>query len=78
MTPNGYALRAIREQRGLTLRRFADLIERDPGYWSRVETGQQGAGAATLHRAASVLEVPIEAIVMEAPRDQELPGQHPH
>jgi transcriptional regulator with XRE-family HTH domain len=60
--PNGAAIRQIRTLRGVSLRRLARLIERDPGYWSRVETGQQGASAETLHRAASALDTPIEAI----------------
>jgi transcriptional regulator with XRE-family HTH domain len=71
VTPNGPAIRAIRELRGLSLRQFALLIAKDPGFWSRVETSQQGAGEKTLHHAAAVLNVPIEAIT------KEMTSEHP-
>lgn len=65
MTPNGAAIRHLREARGLSLRRFAHLINRDPGYVSRIETGQQGAGEQTLRDMAGALNVPINAITRE-------------
>ncbi|MFJ2399784.1 helix-turn-helix domain-containing protein [Streptomyces xanthochromogenes] len=71
MTPNGAAIRTIRELRGLTLRRLAHLIGRDPGFLSHIETEQQGAGNDTLQRIADELHVPIDAITREKPRDQE-------
>ncbi|MFD9567710.1 helix-turn-helix domain-containing protein [Streptomyces sp. NPDC059994] len=71
MTPNGAAIRAFRELRGLSLRRLAHLIDRDPGYLSHIETEQQGAGVQTLTRIAKRLKVPIEAITREKPRDQD-------
>ncbi|MCP3820133.1 helix-turn-helix domain-containing protein [Streptomyces sp. A3M-1-3] len=71
MTPNGAAIRSIREARGLSLRRLAHLIGRDPGYLSHVETEKQGAGPKTLTRIAEELHVPIAAITREKPRDQE-------
>lgn len=57
--------------RGLSLRRLAHLIDRDPGYLSHIETERQGAGGETLQRIAAGLQVPIEAITREKPRDQE-------
>jgi transcriptional regulator with XRE-family HTH domain len=71
-------MKAIREARGISLRRLASAIGVDPGYLSRVENGKQGAGDGTLHRYAEQLNVPIEAITHEeTPRDQERPGS-PH
>lgn len=74
VTPNGAAIRSFREARGLSLRKLADLIDRDPGYLSHVETDKQGAGAETLNRIAQELRVPLAAITREKPRDQEQPG----
>lgn len=55
-------MKAIREARGISLRRLAKDIGRNPGFLSRVEDDQQGASAETLHRYANYLRVPIEAI----------------
>ncbi|WP_399129601.1 helix-turn-helix domain-containing protein [Actinacidiphila sp. ITFR-21] len=78
MTPNGSAIRDFRQLRGISLRRFARLIGKDPGFWSRVETDKQGASDDTLHAAAAVLDVSIRSITREITRDQEEPGRHPH
>jgi transcriptional regulator with XRE-family HTH domain len=65
-------MKAIREARGISLQQLAKDIGRDPGYLSRIENGQQGAGDRTLHRYADRLNVPINAITHEeTPRDQE-------
>jgi transcriptional regulator with XRE-family HTH domain len=65
-------MKAIRTARGISLRRLAQAIGKDPGYLSRVENGQQGAGDGTLHDYAEQLNVPIDAIIhKETPRDQE-------
>lgn len=65
-------MKAIRKARGISLQQLAHRIGRDPGFLSRVENGQQGAGDGTLHRYAEELHVPIEAIThKEMPRDQE-------
>ena len=76
-------MKAIRKARGISLQQLARQIGRDPGFLSKVENGQQGAGAGTLHRYAEELNVPIEAITHEEiSRDQERPGsphrEHPH
>ena len=67
MTPNGAAIRSIRERTGLSLRRLAHLIGRTPGYLSRVERGLQGLAPGTLHRIAEELHVPLEAILKGDP-----------
>ncbi|PAX90450.1 hypothetical protein CLM85_29295 [Streptomyces albidoflavus] len=74
VTPNGAAIRAIRELRGLSLRRLAHLIGRDPGYLSRVEIGRQGAGDETLRRIAGELRIPLDAITREKTSDQHAGG----
>ncbi|MGA5869321.1 helix-turn-helix domain-containing protein [Streptomyces cinereoruber] len=74
MTPNGAAIRSIREARGMSLRRLARLIGRSPGFLSHIETEDDGASPETLGRIATYLAVPIEAITREKARDQEDPG----
>lgn len=74
-------MKAIRERSGISLQQLAKDIGRDPGYLSRVERDQQGAGAETLHRYADYLGVPIRAITDKEPSsDQDQPGprEHPH
>ncbi|MGQ4353245.1 helix-turn-helix domain-containing protein [Streptomyces drozdowiczii] len=71
VTPNGAAIRSFREKCGLSLRRLAHLIDRDPGYVSRIEAEQRGAAEGTLRQIAAVLQVPVAAITREKPRDQE-------
>ncbi|NYV73102.1 helix-turn-helix domain-containing protein [Streptomyces sp. UH6] len=74
-------MKAIRERTGISLQQLAKDIGRDPGYLSRVERDQQGAGAETLHLYADRLGVPIAAIThKEPPSDQDQPGprDHPH
>ncbi|MFJ5785402.1 helix-turn-helix domain-containing protein [Streptomyces hydrogenans] len=74
VTPNGAAIRTIREARGMSLQRLARLIERSPGFVSRVETEDRGASPETLGRIATALRTPIHAITREKPRDQDEPG----
>ena len=70
--PNGAAMKAIREARGISLRRLAKDISRDPGFLSRVENDKQGAGDELLHLYAAYLDVPIGAIThKEKTSDQE-------
>ncbi|MFD0074329.1 helix-turn-helix domain-containing protein [Streptomyces sp. NPDC127166] len=74
MTPNGSAIRTIREARGMSLQRLARLIKRSPGFVSRIETGERGASRDTLDRIAIALRTPINAITRETTRDQDAPG----
>ncbi|MGW3491951.1 helix-turn-helix domain-containing protein [Streptomyces sp. NPDC001054] len=74
VTPNGAAIRAIRELRGMSLRRLAHLIDRHPGALSRIETGSRGASDDTLRRMSEVLHVPITAITREKTCEQEGSG----
>jgi transcriptional regulator with XRE-family HTH domain len=65
VTPNGAAIRAIREARKYSVRRLAHLAERHPSTILRIETGDRGASAETLDRVAAALKVPREAITRE-------------
>ncbi|WP_077057427.1 helix-turn-helix transcriptional regulator [Streptomyces sp. MP131-18] len=74
MTPHGAAIRALREARGLSLGRIADLIGRHRGFLCRIESGQRGASPDTLHRIATALDVPVAAITREMTHELEHPG----
>lgn len=62
---NGVAIRAFRELRGISLRRFAQLIGTSPTQVSRIEREKQNPSSATFQRIAEVLDVPEEAIDRE-------------
>jgi transcriptional regulator with XRE-family HTH domain len=67
VTPNGAAIRSIREARGFSLRRLAGLAHISPSTLSRIETSKRGAGLDNLRRIARALDTPIEAITREYP-----------
>jgi len=52
------------------LRQLAHLISRDAAFLSRIERSQRGARDETLKSIAKALDVDIEAITREKPRDQ--------
>jgi transcriptional regulator with XRE-family HTH domain len=57
VTPNGTAIRAIREARQIGLRALAHLTDLNRGYLSRLERGLAGASADTIRRIATALAV---------------------
>lgn len=60
--PNvGTRLRALRQQRGLSLRALAELCELSPNTISLIERGSSSPTVASLHRLASSLGVPINS-----------------
>lgn len=67
VTPNGAAIRSIREARGFSLRRLAHLAHIAPSTLSRIETGKRGAALEIIRRIAKALDTPIEAITREYP-----------
>ncbi|WP_431999264.1 helix-turn-helix domain-containing protein [Streptomyces sioyaensis] len=73
MTPNGSAIRAIREAQKLSLRALSDRTGLNRGYLSRLERGQIRATAE--HRVEAIAEamrVPREAIThKETHRDDD-------
>lgn len=60
-------LRQVREQRGLSLRTLAQLLEVSPATLSAVETGRRQMSAARLERAAQLLGVASEELLRPAP-----------
>ena len=72
----GYA-RALREQRGLTLRRVCELsansaLEIDKATLSRLERGHQNPGLSTLIQLSRIYDVPVEALADRFELDSEL------
>jgi transcriptional regulator with XRE-family HTH domain len=65
VTPNGAAIRAIRQAQGLGLRVIASRIGKDRGFLSRVERGLAGASDQTLQDIAAALGAPVQAIIRE-------------
>lgn len=76
MTPNGTAIRALREVQSLSLRRLAQLAQTSPSQLSRIERGHAGAGDDLTHRLAEALAVPVGDITRAegaAPKDGQPP-----
>jgi transcriptional regulator with XRE-family HTH domain len=57
----GSQLRALRQQRGLSLRTLAGLCDLSPNTISLIERGISSPSVSTLHRLATALRVPITA-----------------
>ncbi|WP_338146244.1 helix-turn-helix transcriptional regulator [Streptomyces boncukensis] len=64
MTPNGTAIRALRQVQDLSLRRLAKLAGISASQLSRVETGKAGAGQEVICRLAGTLDVPVSDITL--------------
>lgn len=64
----GSQVRALRQQRGLSMRALAELCELSPNAISLIERGLSSPSVSTLHRLATALKVPITAFF-------ELPGR---
>lgn len=62
MTPNGTAIRALREVQSLSLRRLAQLAQTSPSQLSRIERGHVGASDDLTQRLAKALAVPVADI----------------
>lgn len=59
MTPNGTAIRALREVQKLSLRDLAGRAQTSASQLSRIERGHAGAGEELTHRLAEALAVPL-------------------
>ena len=60
--PNvGAQVRALRTERGLSMRGLAELCELSPNAISLIERGSTSPSVSTLHRLATALRVPITA-----------------
>jgi transcriptional regulator with XRE-family HTH domain len=65
-TPDvGAQLRALRQQRGLSLRTLAELCDLSPNTISLIERGESSPSVSTLHRLATALSVHITAFFEE-------------
>ncbi|MFJ5923888.1 helix-turn-helix domain-containing protein [Kitasatospora sp. NPDC092948] len=65
VTPNGTAIRTIRESQNLSLRVVASKARLSPGFISKVERGKARARQESLRRIATALGVPVAAINRE-------------
>lgn len=65
MTPNGTAIRAIRESKGISLRQLAGATGLHRSFISRVERGLSNASADSLRGIAAALAVSTKAITRE-------------
>ncbi|MFC2037211.1 cupin domain-containing protein [Chloroflexota bacterium] len=63
----GAHLRAVRQERGLSLRALAKICELSPNTISLIERGITSPSVSTLHRMATALRVPITAFFEERP-----------
>jgi transcriptional regulator with XRE-family HTH domain len=61
----GFQLRALRQQRGLSLRTLAELCDLSPNTISLIERGQSSPSVSTLHRLATALSVRITTLFEE-------------
>jgi transcriptional regulator with XRE-family HTH domain len=65
-TPDvGSRIRALRQERGLSLRALAELCELSPNTISLVERGESSPSVSTLQRLATALGVPITSFFAE-------------
>lgn len=61
----GAQLKALREQRGLSMRGLARMCSLSPNAISLIERGASSPSVSTLHRLATALQVPITAFFEE-------------
>lgn len=63
LTPNGAAIRQLREESGWNLRTFAIKARVSPGYLSKIETGtSRNVSPDALSRIAEALDAPMGAL----------------
>lgn len=65
-------VKALREQRGLSMRALAELCELSPNAISLIERGISSPTVSTLHRLATALRVPITAFFQDRDEDVRL------
>lgn len=68
----GAQVKALREQRGLSMRGLARLCDLSPNAISLIERGASSPSVSTLHRLATALHVPITAFFEEQAEKMEL------
>lgn len=65
MKVNPEALRALRLKDGYSIAAFAREIGIAPSHLSNIEAGRRGCSPATVKRMATVLAVPISALLWQ-------------
>jgi transcriptional regulator with XRE-family HTH domain len=68
----GRALRALRNEAGITQEQLADRLKVDPTFVGRLERGQRGAHWRTIRRLLAALDVSVArfaSVVERAERD---------
>ena len=68
-TPFGHVLREFRHSRGLTVRQLADMVEKTPGYISRIEVRGEIPSPDLICRLAEELQVPADELIERLTRD---------
>lgn len=68
----GRQVRALRQQRNLSLRGLAELCDLSPTTISLIERGDSSPSVATLHRLATALHVPITSFFQEPEAEAEV------
>ena len=67
VTPNGAAIKALREAKRMSLRALARDAQISHTFLSQLEDGSRGSRADVLNRLAGALAVPLAAITREEP-----------
>ncbi|OUO92755.1 helix-turn-helix transcriptional regulator [Cloacibacillus sp. An23] len=62
-----WKIQKYRINKGLTQERLAEEVDLSPGYVSEIETGKKRASMKTLQKIASVLDVPLAALLDDGP-----------
>ena len=63
----GERIRELREQKGLSLRKLAEMAKVSASLISQIETGRVDPSLSTLRKVALTLDVPLFLLVMEEP-----------
>lgn len=64
-TPNGPAIRKLRQERGITITQLAEQTGVSYQHVANVELGHNTARIEFLYRVANLFQVPIEQVVLE-------------
>jgi transcriptional regulator with XRE-family HTH domain len=68
---NGAAVKALRQAIGISLRKLASEIDRNPGFLSRLERDMETASPTTMRAIATRLGVPLDAITYVVAEDED-------
>lgn len=77
MKVNRHALRVIRERSGLSISELARQCGTSQPHLSNIETGRRSASPALLRELATVLKVPVLALLADPDEDSEAASSLP-